>query len=209
MAWYSTEQWVQWLDRLADQEYVIMDSFLPEELLEAVLRILHEQQTLQTWQPAKVGNAQQEERVSEIRSDFTYWLDRERDTGARPFFDLVGELMDQLAQQLFLSLRGFEFHLAKYPKGGFYKPHLDQFDSRSNRMISLVIYLNDRWQVGDGGELCIHGTGEPLRVAPLMNRAVLFRSDTVLHEVLPAQAVRYSLTGWLLKQPSALGVLGL
>ncbi len=209
MAFYTNEQWVQWLDRLAEQEFAVIDSFLPDEVLASVRAVLREQQLQQQWQPAKVGSATEEVRVAEIRSDFTYWLDIYRDTAARPFFDLVGELMEQLGQQLFLSVRGFEFHLAKYPTGGFYKPHLDQFDSRSNRVISFVVYLNEYWRVGDGGELRIHRAPEPITVAPLMNRAVLFRSDTVLHEVLPASAVRYSLTGWLLKQPSSLGVLGL
>jgi SM-20-related protein len=36
---------------------------------------------------------------------------------------------------------------------------------------------------------------------------VLFRSDTVPHEVLETRVERWSLTGWLLRQPPGLGFL--
>lgn len=205
---YSNEQWIQWLDRLAENHVVVIDSFLPPEVLHQVVPFLMEVEEQELLKPAKVGEATVEQRRSEIRSDFTYWLDESRDHRLGAFFSLIKELMDQLGKLLFLSVKGYEFHLAKYPKGGFYKPHLDQFDARSNRVISLVIYLNKDWQTHDGGELMLH---EPQaeKIEPLLNRAVLFRSDTVLHEVLPANSARYSLTGWLLKQPSGVGVIGL
>jgi SM-20-related protein len=147
--------------------------------------------------------------MPEIRSDLTYWLDRDRDTDLNPFFSLLEDLMECLKQELFLSLQGFEFHFALYPAGGFYKPHIDQFDTRSNRMISMIVYLNAHWKEGDGGELRIHQESNFIDIAPIMNRAVLFRSDCVLHEVLPSVTPRRSLTGWLLKRPSGVGVFGL
>ncbi len=204
---YRDEQWSNWFDTLAENDFVVVDDFLPDVLLKEVLHFFTEQET--EFRPAKIGQAHLEQRIPEIRSDMTYWLDKQRDQKLQVFFELIEELMEKLKRELFLSLQGYEFHFALYPPGGFYKPHLDQFDARSNRMISFIIYLNSNWQAGDGGELRIHKEERKIDIEPIMNRAVLFRSDTVLHEVLSATKPRRSLTGWLLKRPSGVGVLGI
>lgn len=204
---FSNEQWSQWLTQLADDNYVVIDGFFSEEILSEVLNFFNSKRELELFKPAKIGPAIEEKRISAIRNDMTFWIDKDRDQALYPFFNLVEELIGQVAQQLFLSLKGFEFHLASYSKGGFYKAHLDQFDSRSNRMISLIVYLNEDWNTCDGGELLIHDP--QLTVEPILNRAVLFRSDRVLHEVLASKKERKSLTGWLLKQPATIGVLGI
>ena len=205
---YSNERWVQWLTQLSDDNFVIIDEFLPEKLLEEVLGYFNQKEELDSFNLAKIGPAEDEQRVASIRTDKTYWIDRNRDVELNDFFRLIEELMLQFAQQLYLSLNGYEFHLASYSKGGFYKAHLDQFDSRSNRMISLIIYLNENWKDDHGGELLIHSSPNT-KVEPILNRAILFRSDIVLHEVLASNRERKSLTGWLLKQPSTIGVLGI
>ena len=204
---HSDEQWSKWFYTLAKNDFVLIDDFFPVTLLSVVWDLFQKQETL--FRPAKVGQASAEQRVTEIRSDMTYWLDRQHDVEINEFFLLVEDIMERLKFELFLSLQGFEFHFALYPPGGFYKPHLDQFDARSNRMISVIIYLNENWQPGDGGELRIHKDSGFIDVQPLLNRAIIFRSDCVLHEVLPASKPRRSLTGWLLKRPSGVGVLGI
>ncbi len=65
--------------------------------------------------------------------------------------------------------------------------------------------MNDTWKNGDGGELELYHEAQSIRVAPLANRCVLFKSDTVPHSVLQSIRDRYSLTGWLLHKPLALG----
>jgi|SRR5690606_5351284 len=108
----------------------------------------------------------------------------------------------------FLSLSGAEFHLAHYPSGGHYSRHLDRFENRSNRMISVVIYLNEDWRPGDGGELEIfQGDGSSFLVEPLGGRCVLFKSAVVPHAVRTAHKSRFSLTGWLLHRPPGLAPL--
>ena len=204
---HSDEQWSKWFDTLAENDFVRIDDFLPVNLLAVVREFFQKQET--QFSPAKVGQARIEQRVPEIRSDMTYWLDRQRDAEMNDFFLLVEDIMERLKLELFLSLQGFEFHFALYPSGGFYKPHVDQFDARSNRMISVIIYLNEDWQPKNGGELRIHKEDMHTDVQPILNRAVIFRSDCVLHEVLPASKPRRSLTGWLLKRPSGVGVLGI
>jgi SM-20-related protein len=204
---HTHAQWSQWLDTLASQDFVCIDNFFSDAFLLQLTAFFQEKEV--AFKPAKIGQARIEKRMPEIRSDLTYWLDRDRDTDLNPFFSLLEDLMERLKQELFLSLQGFEFHFALYPAGGFYKPHIDQFDTRSNRMISMIVYLNAHWKEGDGGELRIHQESNFIDIAPIMNRAVLFRSDCVLHEVLPSVTPRRSLTGWLLKRPSGVGVFGL
>jgi SM-20-related protein len=194
-----------WIDLLALHEYVVIDNVLTPELLRDLTALF--EGNSERFEPAKIGNSQNEQRRSEIRSDFTYWLDKHRDVSLIPFFVMIEDWMSMISQELFLSLQDYEFHLALYPAGGFYKPHLDQFDTKSNRMISCVIYLNENWKKGDGGELKIHRDKEFIEIEPMGNRAVLFRSDTIVHEVLPSLKERRSLTGWLLKRPSGIGFL--
>lgn len=204
---HSDEQWSTWFDTLADNDFVLIDDFFSVDLLVVVREFFQKQET--QFRPAKVGQASLKQRVPEIRSDMTYWLDRQRDVDINDFFILMEDIIERLKSEMFLSLQGFEFHFALYPSGGFYKPHIDQFDTRSNRMISVIIYLNEGWQPGDGGELRIHKEHTHIDVQPIINRAIIFRSDCVLHEVLPSLTPRRSLTGWLLKRPSGVGVLGL
>lgn len=143
-----------------------------------------------------------------IRSDEIFWLDRNRDLELSGFFALVDEVIAHLNRLCFLSISGSEFHLAHYPPGSFYKRHLDQFDFRSNRLISVVFYLNEFWKPEHGGELRLHESdGTYQDVAPLPDRMILFKSEAVPHEVMLSNASRYSITGWLLHQPPGLGYL--
>jgi SM-20-related protein len=136
-----------------------------------------------------------------------YWLDKERDQKLASFFCLMDELMLALRRYCFLSLSGSEFHIAKYPAGTHYERHLDQFSERSNRQITVLIYLNRNWKDGDGGELKMYVENETYLVKPIAKRLLLFKSGSIEHEVLKTNVPRYSLTGWLLHQPSGLGYL--
>jgi len=119
---------------------------------------------------------------------------------------LVDETLFNYNRYCYLGLSGYEFHLTHYPKRGHYDKHLDQFNNRSNGTISMVIYLNKDWHKGGGGELEIfREDGSTVLVEPLEGRCVMFKSADVPHPDLASNKPRYSLTGWLLQQPSALG----
>lgn len=209
MAFYSEDQWLSWIDQLSEDDHVVIDDFIEEGVYRSARSFLMEKLEDETFAKAKIGPGSEEQVVSEIRGDYIYWLDRNRDTTLLPFFGLIDETIQVLNRYCYLSLSGFEFHLAHYPAGSFYKRHLDQFKSRSNRMISMIIYLNEGWKPGNGGELKIYQDKGDLIVEPLARRCVLFKSDTVPHEVLKTQVSRYSLTGWLLYMPSGVGrILG-
>ena len=93
-----------------------------------------------------------------------------------------------------------EFHYAVYPKGTFYKRHLDTFQNDSRRKLSIVSYLNDEnWLNTNGGELVIYKEDESEEVIyPLPGRVVIFESQILEHEVKEVKnSERLSITGWL------------
>ena len=197
---------MSWMDELSDRDHVVIDNFLGDgpylEIRSFLLRMLP------NFNEAGIGTDKQID--GKIRGDFTYWLDRGRDAGLKDFWVMVDRCILHFNRYCYLGISGEEFHLAHYPPGGHYSKHLDQFERRNNRMISVVIYLNEGWQQGDGGELQIfRKDGSSFLVEPLGGRCVMFKSAEVPHAVLQAHKSRFSLTGWLLHNPPGLGpILG-
>lgn len=147
---------------------------------------------------AGVGRELDYQLAASIRRDSIVWLNRQRPVQAR-FLDVMEALRLRLNRSLFLGLFEFEGHFAHYPEGGFYKRHYDSFRGAANRLVSVVVYLNDGWQPGDGGELAIYrdNAAEPEAViAPIGGTLVVFLSEEVPHEVLPTQRPRGSIAGW-------------
>lgn len=204
---YSEDQWLVWMDRLAEDDYVIIDDFINEDLYGQIMDFFHQKEASDELKKAGIGAQKDFQVKAEIRGDFIYWLDENRDSELSPFFGLMGELTQDLKRFCYLSLSGSEFHIAKYPAGSYYHRHLDQFNERTNRQITVLIYLNKNWQNGNGGELVIYKDGEEIKVEPIAKRLLLFKSDIIEHEVLTTNVPRYSLTGWLLHQPSGIGYL--
>jgi Rps23 Pro-64 3,4-dihydroxylase Tpa1-like proline 4-hydroxylase len=74
--------------------------------------------------------------------------------------------------------------------------------SKDSRRLTMLLYLNEKWQKGDGGELVLQPFLTPaVRIAPRAGRMVLFKSDALLHRVLPSTAERKCLTIWLHCKP--------
>ncbi|MFD2099401.1 2OG-Fe(II) oxygenase [Flagellimonas iocasae] len=202
--YHSLEQWFSWMDDLSAKDYVVIDHFFQPEMYAEIRSFFLGK--LPNFTEAGIGTNADNQINKNVRGDFTYWLDRKRDEQLQPFWNLVDEILYMFNRYCFLSLSGYEFHLAHYPSGGHYDKHLDQFENRNNRMISVVIYLNEGWQKGDGGELEIFERDETsFLVEPLAARCVMFKSADVPHAVLQAHKSRFSVTGWLLYQPSAVG----
>lgn len=201
---HTLEDWLSWMDELSLNDYVIVDDFVSPNMLTTIHSFF--QSHLDDFSKAGIGALGEHTVRRDIRSDYTYWLDRKRDDVLLDFWTLVDETMYIYNRYCFLGLSGYEFHLAHYRKGGHYSKHLDQFNTRNNRTISVILYLNKDWKKGDGGELEIFLKDKSTRlVEPLEGRCVMFKSATVPHAVLASNTSRYSLTGWLLQQPSALG----
>ncbi|WP_424961206.1 2OG-Fe(II) oxygenase [Ekhidna sp.] len=209
MNFHPEEKWIDWVDQLSLNDFVVIDDFLPEDLYKRVRSFLLHKLEVDEFDRAGIGSSNKNLKDTSIRGDFTYWLDKDRDKDLSLAFEIIDETKNILNRFCFLSLSGYEFHLAYYPEGTYYKKHLDQFQERSNRMVSVIIYLNEDWKKGDGGELKIFKEDGELIVDPVAGRCVMFKSADVPHEVMQTNLGRYSLTGWLLYQPSGVGfVLG-
>jgi SM-20-related protein len=131
------------------------------------------------------------------RSDKIYWLDKSHnDTFENQFFALMDELVLYLNRTCYTGITGYEFHYSCYPVGSFYTKHTDQFKTNQSRQYSLIIYLNENWQQADGGELCIYQNNVAQHIAPKSGKAVFFKSNKLLHEVLITNQIRWSITGW-------------
>jgi SM-20-related protein len=192
------------MDELSSNDYVIVDNFLDKQRLSLVQSFF--QSHLDGFKKAGIGALDDRTIRKDIRGDYTFWLDRNRDSELEEIWHLIDETLYVYNRYCFLGLSGYEFHLAHYPTGGHYDKHLDQFNKRNNRTISMIIYLNKNWQKGDGGELEIFKKdGSSFLVEPIEARCVMFKSADVPHAVLKSHKPRYSLTGWLLQTPSALG----
>ncbi|OQR82869.1 hypothetical protein ACHHYP_15381 [Achlya hypogyna] len=83
--------------------------------------------------------------------------------------------------------------------GGCFPCHYDNPGRPNKRKLTCLLYLNPTWAPGDGGEIQFYPflAAEPVTLAPLMDRLVIFSSDSLLHRVLPAQKARHCLTIWL------------
>src|SRR5690606_23717683 len=104
-----------------------------------------------------------------------------------------------LNERLFLGLDFYEPHYAHYAPGAAYARHRDAFVGQRNRIISTVLYLNADWQEADGGELLVYDEAATTvleRVRPVGGTLVVFISERLPHEVLPARRSRYSIAGW-------------
>jgi SM-20-related protein len=184
-------------DQVAEHGYCIIEDCLDNALLDKLqqrIQSLNEQQ-LHT---AGIGRGNDFQQVATIRSDKTLWLEETNSIDAE-FLRLMDDFRLAINQRLFLGLFDYESHYAIYPKGAFYKKHLDAFKGKSNRVLSTVFYLNLDWQAKNGGELLIYKpeSDEILEtVQPNLGRLVIFLSEQFPHEVLPAQQQRYSIAGW-------------
>lgn len=171
-----------------------LGALLSKQLQENLLALLLEKQL-------KVAGIGQKSSLVEnklIRNDLIYWLDRKHnDLHENTFFDFMDRFVQYLNETCYTGITSYEFHYAFYDKGSFYKKHLDQFKNNNSRVYSMIMYLNEDWQVGDGGELCVYPLGEPQIISPLNGKCVFFKSNELEHEVLLSHQPRMSITGWL------------
>ncbi len=147
---------------------------------------------------AGTGNAEKLNHNAAVRSDSIYWLDRKHeDLYEDEFFDRIEAFIKYLNISCYAGITGYEFHYSLYETGSFYKKHMDQFQNNSDRKFSMISYLNEDWQTGDGGQLLIHQTDNDQKIDPTNGKTVFFKSDELAHEVLVTHQRRMSVTGWL------------
>ena len=186
-------------DGLADRGYAVVDQFLSQPEVEAILQLREFQSGGESFKKAGIGNSKSLQIQEAIRGDYIQWLDKETaPESAKVYLNRLHELIGFLNRALFLSLKDAEVHFTIYPPGSFYKRHLDQFKHDDHRKLSVICYLNNDWIEDHGGQLRMYLPEGPTDVPPIAGRLVIFRSDQIEHEVLPATRERMSITGWIL-----------
>lgn len=185
------------VDDLATRGWSQQALFLPLELARALATECRRRHAEGELSPAGVGRGAAQEVREAIRGDQIQWIDPGQAEACDRYLELMDNLRQAINQGLFLGLEDFECHFALYPPGAFYRRHLDRFRDDDRRMVSVVLYLNERWQAEDGGQLRMFLADDVEHdVQPEAGSLVVFLSGEVPHEVLPANRARLSLTGW-------------
>ena len=154
-------------ESILEQEFSIIDNFLSEDLAAALLLEAQADYLAGEFDKAKIGKGIEKKRISEIRGDEVKWLQRDAATKAQLDFWNI--------------LDGIRAHLSE-----FFRIHLERSEHH------FAIYPPG------GGELRIYLPGDQhMDVEPLYNRLIIFKSDSVEHEVLLSHSHRTSLTGWI------------
>lgn len=193
---------------LGDSRIVVVDNFLTTAHQTALRRGITRRWSDDEYQLARVGSGQDAKLQPEIRSDRVLWLDESNMNRAeQQYVTRLDTLRARINRELYLGLVDWEGHLAVYPRGAFYRRHLDRFQRDGRRTVSTVLYLNETWTPGMGGELRVWSgatvDSEYVDVAPLNGRLVVFLSGEIFHEVLPSNFERKSITGWFRTRSTA------
>lgn len=135
------------------------------------------------------------------RGDEITWLDPAASPEAlAPLVAAFEQLGEQLRREVYLPVRRFDLQVARYRQpGARYARHVDALRrqvGRANRCATAIYYVNADWTPAAGGELRVFAPGGPRDLAPLCDRAVVFLSDRVPHEVLPSWRERCAVTAW-------------
>ena len=182
------------VDDLVEHSYSIQINKAPIEICKKLLEQAVNNNNL--FKAASVGrnNLQIEDKT--IRSDKTKWITGQSQT-EKDWLSWCEDLKNHLNRSLYLGLNNFECHFSIYEPGDFYQKHVDAFKGKSNRKVSMVLYLNENWQPEHEGQLVMYPEGKPaLKLDPTFASFVVFLSEDIPHEVLASQHDRYAIACW-------------
>ena len=189
---------------LTDKGYIILHNAIAQSLTDALFERAN-QLTQADWKSAGIGRQNSHIVARDIRRDHIYWLDYQHPSEAH-YLSWIEQLRIALNRRLYLGLFDSESHFAVYQPGDFYHKHVDAFRGRSNRLLSVVYYLNPQWGADDGGELVIYSGVDSdnkddtdtveQTVLPTGGTMAIFLSENFPHEVLPSGKTRYSIATW-------------
>jgi SM-20-related protein len=184
---------------IARQRFSITDDFFSAEEVDLLRVSLLQRHGEDGFKKAAIGNKLNETIVRSIRGDLILWIDEVNgNKSEKLFFNKINNLASYLNRTCFLGISHKEFHYAIYPKGTFYKKHIDTFQNDDRRKLSFVCYLNEEgWLPENGGELVLYLKHEEKTIYPLPGRVVIFESQIIEHEVKLVNTERLSITGWL------------
>jgi SM-20-related protein len=152
--------------------------------------------------PAGLGRGAGHRVDAAVRGDAIAWIaPNEVPPPLAPLWVVFLALRDALNRGVYLGLDRVEVQAARYPGGGTaYARHRDAFPvapgERPNRRVTAIYYANPAWRPEDGGALRLYLDAGPSDVAPVLDRLLVFLSDRIEHEVLPARVPRRAVTAW-------------
>lgn len=172
--------------------------FIPRTLGSELKNILVQYLSMNHFIEAGIGLHQDYQKDANVRRDRIQWLEQDSQNNfEKEFFLLIDSFMLYLNQTCYAGITNYEFHYTLYEKGSFYRKHLDQFSENSSRVFSMIMYLNEDWKEGDGGELVVYQESNERIIEPKIGTMIFFNSAKLFHEVLETNVPRMSITGWL------------
>lgn len=185
------------IDSLSSQGWYVWDDFLTLSDTQKIKQCIPN-----TLQDARIGHRDSLQSNKAVRGDQTVWLEPEMGIPIAFYMEKMEEIRQALNCQLYLGLRDFETHFCRYPNGGFYKKHVDNPRGAGRRKVTTVLYMNELWKLGDGGELVVFDKEDNhlFKLEPLAGRMIFFMSEEFPHEVLPTEQKRESIAGWFLTE---------
>jgi SM-20-related protein len=175
----------------------VRDQFLAPEEVRALVECAHTRRARGDFEPARIGNDRTLQRREDIRGDSTCWIAAPLLGAEAALLEELEHLRLELNRDALLGLFELELHYAWYPPGAGYARHVDQPRGRTQRRVSLVLYLNEEWTPEAGGALRIYDANDRYRdVEPMAGRLVCFLTAGREHEVLPTRRPRLSISGW-------------
>ncbi|WP_373997764.1 2OG-Fe(II) oxygenase [Bdellovibrio bacteriovorus] len=189
------------LDDLAQNNWAVSSTVFTREFCQ---NLAHECQKLHSdgaFHKASIGRGATKTVHTEIRGDFTLWIEEAHATSLqKDFLSNLQLLLQKLNQDFYLGLKRYETHFALYPPGAGYDKHIDNHRGSGARKITFILYLNESWQKGHGGELSLYQPDQEniliTQIEPVLGTFVLFRSDLFPHQVEKSFQPRLSITGW-------------
>ena len=198
------------IDDLFSQGWSWQPDFLPENLYQALHAEVRAIDAEDDLAPAGIGRETAFQLDRSIRRTRIAWMDGSTQAQAA-FLQWAEQLREAINRSLMIGMFEFESCYAVYRPGGFYDRHLDRFEGARNRVVSLIVYLNEDWNAEDGGALLIwpEGAGDDakpiVRLSPERAGAVFMLSETIPHAVEVTQASRFAIAGWWRVNPSIQG----
>jgi SM-20-related protein len=175
----------------------VRDRFLAPSQIRALADCARLRRARGDFDAARIGGAPSLQRREDIRGDSTCWITPPLWAAEQSLLEELERLRLQLNRESLLGLFELELHYAWYPPGTGYERHVDQPQGRMQRLVSLVLYLNEDWTPEAGGELRIFDAADGHRdIAPVAGRLVYFLTPGREHAVLPTQRDRLSVSGW-------------
>jgi SM-20-related protein len=175
----------------------VRDRFLAPSQIRALADCARVRRARGDFDAARIGGGPSLQRREDIRGDSTCWITPPLWPAEQTLLEELERLRLGLNAHAMLGLFELELHYAWYPPGAGYERHVDQPQGRMQRLVSLVLYLNEDWTPAAGGELRIFDAADGHRdIAPVGGRLVCFLTPGREHAVLPTQLDRLSVSGW-------------